>query len=873
MPRRLYIVEQNAVSFQGHYFAQTACIAAAAAEAGFDTVVLTNRRATGELPIPGVHQRPSFTRSWGEAEERGGPPERAPMFAPGHLAYDLAAALHDIPPARGDHVLLHTLGLVELQDLLAHLTGAPASPDMPHYHLLLRFDPAQLPPRLPHCARYFARIRASSVLMRHLHFHSDTEPLARHHTLLTGMTFTVVPIPLVHPPAVTSRDAGRPLRAAYLGDARIEKGFLRLPEAARHLLPGHLATGRLELAIQANLNVPGGEPGIAAARDELTGFGPAVTLLREPLPPAEYRRLLDDSDIVLLPYSASRYRRRSSGILIEALAAGKVVVTTAGSWLAEQATRQQAIVADEGEPLGLAIGASVEHFAELSAAARRRQGFWRACSSGSHYLRTLLATAEAAAQAPFIAVRSAASMAPRSAAITAAERLVIAVMREAPLRWADLACLWRVPQPRRDAAVAEACDALLVRRDATLLASDDPGVPEIAAAWEWTTAADVSGIINLALAEFDTAQTGPATVAAPCTAIVHAQFPVALGVLRHDGSIERSNIAVDRNGSEWRALDLGLAGTAAPLAWAIVQTIPIAAATAVLRCRVLGAGWQIAADGGSALLPERAAGELTLPQVATGTRRGAIDLVFEAHGRAMPRPVVRLAGLPVRHELAQAGRRIACRVSLPIAGTADFGLHRLSIATPGQALRLVRLQVCAFAGDVAAAAALLEPLGTAPRASPGPFRTQLRAALWWLGRPRRSAAELIAAADRARDRGIWDAAASAYRAALDRDPGLAGIWIQLGHALKETGDCRGAEAAYRQALALDGGSQADAHLQLAHALKLQARLGDAAQAYFAALVADPNLGAATDELALLGYTRQEVAAALRMGSLALASSD
>jgi glycosyltransferase involved in cell wall biosynthesis/cytochrome c-type biogenesis protein CcmH/NrfG len=89
-----------------------------------------------------------------------------------------------------------------------------------------------------------------------------------------------------------------------------------------------------------------------------------------------------------------------------------------------------------------------------------------------------------------------------------------------------------------------------------------------------------------------------------------------------------------------------------------------------------------------------------------------------------------------------------------------------------------------------------------------------------------------------------------YRRAVARKPGLTAIWVQLGHALKEQGDHLGAEAAYRNSLALDG-SMADTHLQLGHLLQIQSRWADAGDAYARALRLDPELQQAEDALVAL----------------------
>src|SRR5215472_3916849 len=84
----------------------------------------------------------------------------------------------------------------------------------------------------------------------------------------------------------------------------------------------------------------------------------------------------------------------------------------------------------------------------------------------------------------------------------------------------------------------------------------------------------------------------------------------------------------------------------------------------------------------------------------------------------------------------------------------------------------------------------------------------------------------LALADRARNLRQWEHAAQLYRDVLKRNPRRPGIWVQYGHALKESGKLRDpeklaqAESAYRRAISLNP-SEADSYLQLGHALKLQ----------------------------------------------------
>ncbi|WP_339915197.1 glycosyltransferase [uncultured Brevundimonas sp.] len=101
-----------------------------------------------------------------------------------------------------------------------------------------------------------------------------------------------------------------------------------------------------------------------------------------------------------------------------------------------------------------------------------------------------------------------------------------------------------------------------------------------------------------------------------------------------------------------------------------------------------------------------------------------------------------------------------------------------------------------------------------------------------------SATALVDAADAARDRHDWPAAVRAYAAALAVNGDRADLWVQYGHALKESGDLGGALRAYQAALER-APDVADTHLQLGHALKMSGRRDAAAAAYARAAVLDP----------------------------------
>jgi glycosyltransferase involved in cell wall biosynthesis len=135
-----------------------------------------------------------------------------------------------------------------------------------------------------------------------------------------------------------------------------------------------------------------------------------------------------------------------------------------------------------------------------------------------------------------------------------------------------------------------------------------------------------------------------------------------------------------------------------------------------------------------------------------------------------------------------------------------------------------------------------------------PLQTFLyRSRIWsWLAIGlRRRRRILVETAKRARDQRDWAVAARYYRDALDLTPDQPGLWVQLGHALKEAGNIAAAEKAYRISLGLDA-QIADTHLQLGHVLKLQGRNAEAAEAYMRSLSLAPGSPDAMNELRALG---------------------
>ncbi len=135
-------------------------------------------------------------------------------------------------------------------------------------------------------------------------------------------------------PGRPARRARRAITGCYLGDAREEKGFHLLPQAIAEIGADPLYRGRARFRLQAYAPAAAPDVRMLLAVDALDGMdADLVRLLKRPLPPADYNRVLDRSDFVLVPYKRANYTARSSGVFSEAMAAGKPAIVPAGTWM------------------------------------------------------------------------------------------------------------------------------------------------------------------------------------------------------------------------------------------------------------------------------------------------------------------------------------------------------------------------------------------------------------------------------------------------------------------------------------------------------------------------------------------------------------
>ena len=184
---------------------------------------------------------------------------------------------------------------------------------------------------------YFFKIESNGIDSR---FYTDTKGLSDQYNSLGILKFETLPIPVDNPFFSNKKifnTKNEKFNILYLGDARDEKGFPLLPRLVSDIRTAGYDKEKLSFTFQSNFNTQNGEPGSRIAKAELLenpDFG--GSLIEGPFDSLKYNELINQADIILIPYDSENYYVRSSGIFAEALSAGVPFVSSDKSWMSQE---------------------------------------------------------------------------------------------------------------------------------------------------------------------------------------------------------------------------------------------------------------------------------------------------------------------------------------------------------------------------------------------------------------------------------------------------------------------------------------------------------------------------------------------------------
>jgi glycosyltransferase involved in cell wall biosynthesis len=431
--KRLIILDPSLKNTGGHFYEYDAAIAVAALQRGMLTRIYAHKSCDSGLAVPEAEIHPWFSVEWSAT---GGPAKTAMRFLLSRLPVTLriplvkisrrvwslvkklrqkpvnaddatvsatarifevevAAAVRHAACKADDIIFLPTIRTSEMFALWKAVQREPIFQSL-QFHIVLRRDAAEMDlpeDGAPGISFLFGEMQATPA-GKAFHFYCDTSQLCDDYASLTPypIEFQLLPIPFPRPNSDPSSleewSAGGAIKLVYLGGARLEKGFHLLPHAA-HLLRKQFL-GTLLWRLQAPANGALEEPEVTEARRHLHSVRDgSIELVERNLDSAEFQSLLLSADIVLLPYLAEFYRARSSGILVQVLAAGKPVVVPSGTWLSSQTNALGAV--EFAKPLDFpnAVLQALHRLPELTHEARERSSAYAASHSAEALLGVL----------------------------------------------------------------------------------------------------------------------------------------------------------------------------------------------------------------------------------------------------------------------------------------------------------------------------------------------------------------------------------------------------------------------------------------------------------------------------------------------------
>lgn len=379
MNSRLVIVDRSLTDERGHHFALTKVVTAGALAHGLQVSWYTNTAFNPALAMDGVHTRGVFAHSTYERfrkeqagnddtqSSRGGgfrasaavvirvrnslvyrvtkmlrkspvdlaardvpvASAAAPDNSPAGMARALADALAVDGIGADDHVLVHTTDGEMYRVLLQlALTGALVGAT-PRLHLVTPYDSGTMPHYAAGLAvdRVIRYLDLFNLIGSKIFLYAEHAALARDLATRWGVPVDSLPIPPPTEALVDPVNRTGPLTIAYLGAAREEKGFLLLPDIIDRSLEEH--GSNLRFIIQCSPQIVGYTAKIEAAIARLKEH-PAgrVRLIEKGQAMSDYYAVLREADVILACYDREKYKVRGSGIAVEALVFGSMLIAS-----------------------------------------------------------------------------------------------------------------------------------------------------------------------------------------------------------------------------------------------------------------------------------------------------------------------------------------------------------------------------------------------------------------------------------------------------------------------------------------------------------------------------------------------------------------
>ncbi|MFT6536684.1 MAG: glycosyltransferase involved in cell wall biosynthesis [Loktanella salsilacus] len=348
--RPFFILDPDLRSGFSHNLTATTRVTLAATAAGYDVTCIVNRKfpfsnTDLETVCPDVRRIwPTYALNASDDPQPEGPLQFHPVYdsdLPGWEKYLYGLLdLHATLTAPQDAVFyIHTLSAPGVMALLQYLLSIPPH-QRPRIHALIYCTPEIIQGeglQGVETLQVLERLRDEGLLGQDLLIHVETAGLKSHYAAL-GFDFPICmgPLTILAPDtaaqaAPTPVQGTAPKRVVFVGEARAEKGFDRLPKIVAAIQAAY--PGNLEFVLQSYTNASNDSPAITDAKMQLAQMDgrPHPIALPGELDYDAFLATIDAADLILMPYDADAYRTRGSGVVYDAISRRVPVVCTPGT--------------------------------------------------------------------------------------------------------------------------------------------------------------------------------------------------------------------------------------------------------------------------------------------------------------------------------------------------------------------------------------------------------------------------------------------------------------------------------------------------------------------------------------------------------------
>lgn len=192
-------------------------------------------------------------------------------------------------------------------------------------------------------------------------FYTDSD-IIRDELRSKGLISETLPIP--HIPKYPFKNPPSYPVIAYIGGARFDKGFDLLPDLIRKELNSNK---KIHFIIHAYLQEQTDlmKETLFLLKKLKKKYPKNITLLEKPLSEEEYARCIINSTIILAPYRKQFYGNGTSGVVAEAICAGKWVIVPEGTWMSSQKKKYDKVISFDNlnlEDISVAIASCNDGF-------------------------------------------------------------------------------------------------------------------------------------------------------------------------------------------------------------------------------------------------------------------------------------------------------------------------------------------------------------------------------------------------------------------------------------------------------------------------------------------------------------------------------